>query len=66
MKIDGTAIRSVENSDPRTFENVQVFAGDIFMDTPNARYKNLEYERIERRPEGKLFMILKTISDNIF
>ena len=46
----------MENSDPRTFENVQVFAGDNFYDPANARYKNLRYER---RPEGKLLMIKK-------
>ena len=45
-------ISSEENSDPRTFENVKVFAGDNFFDPADAIYKNLEYER---RPEGKLF-----------
>ena len=49
-KIDGIEIGSGENRDPRTFENVQVFAGDNFNDPANARYMNLEYER---RPEGE-------------
>ena len=56
VQIDGIQISSEENSDPRTFENVQVFAGDNFYDPANARYKNLKYER---RPEGKFLMLKK-------
>ena len=54
MKIDGTEFGSVENSDPRTFKNVQVFVGENFMAPADARYKNLKYER---RPEGKLLIV---------
>ena len=44
VKIDGTQIRSIENTDPRTFENVQVFVGDSFHDPANAKLRNLVYE----------------------
>ena len=53
VKIDGIKIRSVENTDPRLFENVQVYAGDIFDDPASATYKNLEYENL---PEGNFLV----------
>ena len=46
---------SIENKDPRTFENVQIFAGDNFYNPASATYKNLEYENL---PEGNYLMIL--------
>ena len=55
VKIDGIKIRSVENRDPRTFENVQIFAGDHFYNPASATYKNLKYENL---PEGNYLMIL--------
>ena len=46
---------SVENRDPRTFENVQIFAGDNFYNPASATYKNLKYENL---PKGNYLMIL--------
>ena len=54
VKIDGIKIRSVENKDPRTFKNVQIFAGDNFYNPAGATYKNLEYENLP----GNYLMIL--------
>ena len=45
----------VENKDPRTFKNVQIFAGDKFHNPASATYKNLKYENL---PEGNYLMIL--------
>ena len=47
VKIDGQEINRLENFDPRSFEDVRVYAGDSFNDPANARYKNLQYENIE-------------------
>ena len=40
ITIDGRQIHSVENTDPRTFTNVRVFAGDNFKPAANASYRN--------------------------
>ena len=40
MTIDGRQVHSVENTDPRTFTNVRVFAGDKFKPAADASYKN--------------------------
>ena len=50
VKIDGQEINRQENYDPRSFEDVRVYAGDSFNDPANARYKNLHYENIEEDP----------------
>jgi len=50
VKIDGQEINRLENYDPRSFEDVRVYAGDSFNDPANARYKNLHYENIEEDP----------------
>ena len=47
VKIDGQEINRQENYDPRSFDDVRVYAGDSFNDPANARYKNLQYENIE-------------------
>ena len=47
VKIDDQEINRLENFDPRSFEDVRVYAGDSFNDPANARYKNLQYENIE-------------------
>ena len=52
VEIDGKLIRSIENKDPRTFKNVQVFASDNFNDPANATYKSLKYKNL---PEGTLY-----------
>ena len=50
VKIDNEEINRLENNDPRSFENVRIFAGDSFNDPANARFKNLKYENIEENP----------------
>ena len=39
--MDGTRIHNVLNSDPGTFTNVKVFAGDKFHNPADVSYKNL-------------------------
>ena len=46
VKIDNEEINRLENNDPRSFENVKIYAGDTFNDPANARYRNLKYEKI--------------------
>ena len=43
----------IHNKDPRSFENVKIYAGDSFNDPANARFKNLQYENIEENQIGK-------------
>ena len=47
VKIDDQEINRLENNDPRSFENVRIYAGDYFNDPANARLGNLEYESQE-------------------
>ena len=47
VKIDNEEINRLENNDPRSFENVKIYAGDSFNDPANARLKNLQYDNIE-------------------
>ena len=42
--IDGKQVYKVKNSDPRTFDNVKVYAGDRFHLPANADYMNLAWE----------------------
>ena len=46
VKIDGKEINRLENNDPKSFENVRIYAGDSFNDPANASLKNLKYEKI--------------------
>ena len=50
VKIDEQEINRLENFDPRSFDDVRVYAGDSFNDPANAIYKNLHYENIEDDP----------------
>ena len=50
VKIDNEEINRLENNDPKSFENVRIYAGDSFNDPANARLKNLEYYNIEENP----------------
>ena len=50
VKIDNKEINRLENNDPKTFENVKIFAGDSFNDPAGARFKNLQYDNIEENP----------------
>ena len=43
ITIDGQEVYSVENTEPRTFQDVKVFAGDGHA-AADARYKNLVWE----------------------
>ena len=42
MTFDGRQVHSVENTDPRKFTNVRVFAGDKFKKTADASYRNFD------------------------
>ena len=42
VTIDGREVHSVENTDPRTFTNVRVFAGDKFKPAADASYRNFQ------------------------
>jgi len=42
--IDGVKVNDIKNSNPRTFSNVKVFAGDNFYPAADASYKNLVWE----------------------
>ena len=46
VKIDSEEINRLENNDPRSFENVQIYAGDYFNEPANALYQNLQYANI--------------------
>ena len=50
VKIDNEEINRLENNDPRSFENVKIYAGDSFNDPAGARFKNLQYDNIEENP----------------
>ena len=52
VKIDNEEINRLENNDPRSFENVEIYSGDYFNDPAIALYKNLQYES----HEGKSLM----------
>ena len=54
VKIDSEEISRLENNDPRSFENVQIYAGDYFNEPANALYQNLQYENIEMIEKGRL------------
>jgi len=47
VSVDGQIVHEVENTNPRTFEDVKVFAGDNFYPAPDASYKNVHWENIE-------------------
>ena len=51
VKINKEEIKRLENNDPRSFENVRIYAGDSFYDPANARFKNLKYENIKENPK---------------
>ena len=42
MTFDGIQVHSVENTDPRKFTNVRVFAGDKFKKAADASYRNFD------------------------
>ena len=42
MTFDGRQVHSVENTDPRIFTNVRVFAGDKFKKAADASYRNFD------------------------
>ena len=44
VKVDGVTIKSVENTDARTFKDVGVFAGDNFYPPTDGSYSNLIWE----------------------
>ena len=44
VKIDGDEIKNVENTNPQSFGDVKVFAGDKFSTASDATYKNLKWE----------------------
>jgi len=48
VKVDGVTIKSVENTDPRTFKDVRVFAGDNFYPPTDGSYSNLIWESFPR------------------
>ena len=41
--IDGKQVHKVKNSDPRTFDDVKVYAGDRFHPEADAEYMNLKW-----------------------
>ena len=41
ININGEEIKNVENTNPQSFQNVKVFAGDKFKPACDASYKNL-------------------------
>ena len=41
IKIDDVTIKSVENTDARTFKDVRVFSGDNFYEPADGSYSNL-------------------------
>ena len=44
VTINGREVHSVENTNPKTFTNVRVFAGDKFKPAADASYRNLLWE----------------------
>ena len=46
IRLDGEALHLVVNTDPRSFENVKLFAGDIFYAPADANYKGLTWENL--------------------
>ena len=45
VSIDGEEVMSVENTDARAFEEVQVFAGDNFYPPTDGSYRNLIWQK---------------------
>ena len=46
VNIDGSPVFSVENTDPREFDNVKVFTADNFQPAANASYRNLVWNKL--------------------
>ena len=46
VNIDGSPVFSVENTDPREFDNVKVFTADNFHPAANASYRNLVWKKL--------------------
>ena len=46
VNIDGSPVFSVENTDPREFDNVKVFAADNFHHAANASYRNFVWKKL--------------------
>ena len=46
VTINGKEFHKVENKDPRTFQNVKVFAGNNFFPAADVTYRNLVWENI--------------------
>ena len=46
VSVDGKQIYRVENKDPRTFQDVKVFAGDNFFPAADASYRNMVWENL--------------------
>ena len=44
VKVDGVTIKSVENTDARSFKDVKVFAGDNFYEPADGSYSKLIWE----------------------
>ena len=47
VNIDGSPVFSVENTDPREFDNVKVFTADNFHPVADASYKNLNWTKLQ-------------------
>ena len=45
--VDGKEVHKVKNSDPRTFRDVAVYAGDRFHTAADAEYMNMVWETME-------------------
>ena len=45
--VDGKQVHKVKNSDPRTFRDVKVFAGDRFHQEADAEFMNLVWENMK-------------------
>ena len=46
IRLDGEELHLVVNTDPRSFENVKLFAGDTFYPPADANYKELTWEHL--------------------
>ena len=44
ININGEEIKNVENTNPQTFKDVKVFAGEKFTPACDASYKNLNWK----------------------
>ena len=62
IRLDGEALHLVVNTDPRSFENVKLFAGDTFYAPADANYKGLTWEELGHtlidiiaRPESSIY-----------